>query len=127
MTEYDPEPVLNKYIERVPAAHKAVLNDPPFKVHMEWLDRVLRLSVPAMRREGLDPRACNRVVNTIVYGAPEPDAAIERIADQHAKLETLKRAPAQVNVGSRASTDGTINDLPPLPARLMRPEVGPAE
>jgi hypothetical protein len=124
MTEYDPEPVLNEYVDRVPTARQAVHNDPLFQTHMEWLDRVLRLAVPAMRAEGLDPRACNRVVNTIIYGAPDPDAAIERITDQQTKLEAARRATPVLHIGGHASTDATIHDLPPLPDWLTREDGG---
>lgn len=42
MTEYDPEPVLNEYINRVPTARQAVHNDPLFKAHMSPFGGILQ-------------------------------------------------------------------------------------
>jgi hypothetical protein len=103
MTEFNPEPVLNEYIERVPVAREAASTDPLFQAHMKWLDQFLRQAVPAMRREGLDRFACDRVVNTVVYGAPEPDAAIERVADRNAKLEALRWATPALGLDAEAA------------------------
>lgn len=93
MAELDTKAVLNEYIEQHPVARKAALrNDPFFKAQMETLKRTLTLLETALRIEGLGPDACRRIVNTVVYGSPEAEAAIRRMADHEAQIELAKRA-----------------------------------
>lgn len=66
--------------------------NPLFWAQMETLRRILALLETALRAEGLGPDACRRIVNTVVYGSPEAEAAIRRMADHEVQIELAKRA-----------------------------------
>lgn len=103
MTDVDVDDALGEHVARHPAARAALLDDPLFAAQLDLLRRTLALLEPALRREGLDRLAVRRVVNTLVYGVPDPDAAIERVLDFRARVEVLMRAaPAIVVEGELA-------------------------
>lgn len=103
MTELDTEAILNDYVARHPAARAALFGDPVFKVQMDSLRRTLDLLVPALRREGVDPVSARRVVNTVVYGSPDPDAAIERMAEEYRQVELAKWATPRLVVDAETA------------------------
>lgn len=103
MTEFDADAILDDYIARHPHARAAQLDDPLFVAQMDLLRRTLALLEPVLRREGLDRFAVRRVVNTLVYGVPDPDAAIGRVLDFRARVEVIRWAsPAIVVEGELA-------------------------
>lgn len=92
MTEYDSDAVLDEYVARHPVARAALMGDPLFVAHLEWMRRSFALLESALCREGLDRVAIRRVVNTLVYGAPDPDAALGRMADFQVRLQQMQDA-----------------------------------
>lgn len=92
MDDLDTGRLMSDYVDRHPAAQMALRDDPAFQFQMESLRRTIDLLMPALRREGLDPMAARRVVNTILYGVPEPDEAVERIANFRVRLQQMQDA-----------------------------------
>jgi hypothetical protein len=97
MDDLDTDRLMSDYVNRHPAAQMALRDDPAFQFQMESLRRTIDLLLPALRREGLDPMAARRVVNTILYGVPEPDEAILRIAETRVRVaEAMLETPVLV-------------------------------
>jgi hypothetical protein len=128
--------VLDDYVKRHPAARAAVESDPLFTAQMELLRRTIDLLLPALRREGLDPVAARRVINTIVYGVPEPDAAVLRMAERDAQLAEAMIQPAVLHVpaelaksfnfGRRPQAGDILTSVDPEPpvGTLVRDDCG---
>lgn len=105
MTEFDADTILDDYVARHPHARAAHLDDPLFVAQMDVLRRMLALLEPALYREGLDRPAVLRVVNTLVYGVPDPDAAIERMAEREEQIAKARWAtPSLVIDGEMAAS-----------------------
>lgn len=98
MDDLDTDRLMSDYVDRHPAAQMALRDDPTFHFQMESLRRTIDLLLPALRREGMDPMSARRVVNTILYGVPEPDAALLRMAEREAVLERLRTEPPVMHV-----------------------------
>lgn len=86
MADLDGDAVLDEYVARRPAARAALVGDPLFAAHLEWMRRSFALLEPALYREGLDRVAIRRVVTTLVYGVSDPDEAIGRMADREEQI-----------------------------------------
>jgi hypothetical protein len=98
MDEHDVDVILDDYIERHPWSRAALMGDQLFQVQMDLLRRMLMLLGPALRRERLDPPAARRVIDTVVYGAPDPGGALERMVEHEARVWMLERAPVTLVV-----------------------------
>lgn len=112
MTELDADAVIDEYVRRHPAAQRAVAFDPAFQMQMESLRRTIDLLVPALRREGLDPMAARRVVNTIVYGVPDPDASIMRMAERDVQIAKAMTEPITFHVPAELAASLNLGELP---------------
>jgi hypothetical protein len=81
-----------RYQERL-GGRRAYLEDPQHHWQMTWLRRMLDVIDMAMEDEGVDERSRERVIRTVLYGAPDPGEAERRIDEQQKQIELLMTAP----------------------------------
>jgi hypothetical protein len=84
--------VVHRYRARVDD-DRAARTDPQYNAQWRWMVRMLETADMAMEDEGIDPRSRERVIRTILYGAPDPAEADRRI-DEHLRLvEEMRTRP----------------------------------
>jgi hypothetical protein len=83
---------LGRYQERL-GDRRTYLEDPQNHWQWKWIRRMLDITDMAMEDEGVDEHSRERVIRTILYGAPDPLEAEQRIQRQQEMVERLKTAP----------------------------------
>lgn len=111
MTDLDADRILDDYVDRHPAAQMGLRDDPVFHAQMHWFKQTLDLLEPALYREGLHRAAVVRVVNTLVYGVPDPDASIMRMAEARVDLAEALMAPTTLHIDAEAAKGLNLDGL----------------
>lgn len=113
LTELDIDAIVAGYVDRMPAAREALMRDPLFHAHITWLRVIGPILDRVLAHEGLDACARERVVNTLVYGDPDPEKVI---ADLAAYDQRVNQAIALVIADLNKPPDFTgLGDLLPRP------------
>ncbi|WP_055588658.1 hypothetical protein [Peterkaempfera griseoplana] len=81
--------IINRYLDHMPGASGAYLQDPAYHRDVVFLRRALALADLAMEDQGVPAESRARVIRTVVCGSPNEDEANARI-EQH--LADVKRA-----------------------------------
>ncbi|MER7331693.1 MULTISPECIES: hypothetical protein [unclassified Micromonospora] len=90
---------LDRYLQRMPNAREARLNDPQYHWQMQWAQRMLELLDLALDNEGIPEDTRVRVIRTVLYGTADESEAMRRI-DQTQRLtqEAMERRRRHVDL-----------------------------
>jgi hypothetical protein len=69
---------------------RAARTDPQYNAQWKWLMRMLETADMAMEDEGIPRESRERVIRTILYGAPDPVEADRRIDERQRTVELLR-------------------------------------
>jgi hypothetical protein len=92
MTALDADAVVKDYLDRIPRGHEVYLKDPLFHSHMTWLRTMLPILDHQLQADGVSEAARQRAVDTLVYGTPDIEEAIGRLAQYDAELALMQKA-----------------------------------
>lgn len=70
---------IDRYFARIPGAREAHTSDPVYRAQFTYMRRVLEMAEMAMEDEGIDEPTRARVIRTVVFGAPDEYASMERL------------------------------------------------
>jgi hypothetical protein len=82
-----------RYRSRLGDDDRAQRTDPTYNYQWRWLVRMLETADMAMEDEGVDRSSRERVIRTILYGAPDPVEADRRIDQQQRLVEEMRTRP----------------------------------
>lgn len=84
---------VDRYMRRIPGADSARALDPIYSAQFTFMERVLQIVDMAMEDEGVPERSRERVIRTVVCGAPDEYAAHQRMARNEKVVEWVKTHP----------------------------------
>jgi hypothetical protein len=83
---------VDRYRRRIDG-DRADRDDPQYHWQWRWLVNMLEVVDMAMEDEGIDERSRERVIRTILYGAPDPIEADRRIDEQRRMVDEMRSRP----------------------------------
>jgi hypothetical protein len=83
--------LISSYVRQGATAGAAYRGDATFHAEMQMARRWLSAMNDAMRTEGVSSEARERVLRTVIYGVPDPDVAVNRMAERQRRIEELER------------------------------------
>jgi hypothetical protein len=85
--------LIGNYLDRMSRADEAFLKDPTYNAHVGWLRRTLSLADMAMQDRGVPDEDRRYVLTVAMYGSPDEEAAMARIAERQRLIEESMRRP----------------------------------
>lgn len=87
-----------RYVARFRSHRKAVHADQQHRAQIAWLRRMIDTIDMAMEDEGIGPRSRERVIRTVLYGAPDPDAALARVEEHEQLVREMAMSPGPIRI-----------------------------
>lgn len=92
MIDVDAE--VRRFVGERPPAEWAWMRDPTYRAQMTTLRKLLAQVELAMVMESIPEPVRLRVVRTALFGAPDPEEAVQRVRDHEQLVQLAMRAPA---------------------------------
>jgi len=91
---------VDQVLREVPHLAVAIATDPAIAASVTWLRHLLGIVDAVLAAEHAPPGVRARVMRAVVFGAVDPDEALQRAADRHLLMERLRRASAPLEVSA---------------------------
>lgn len=85
------EDLIDGYLDRMSRAAEAYHNEPWYHAQLTWMRRTLGLADMAMQDRGVPEEDRRYVLTVAVYGSPDEDAAMAKIAERKRLIEEYSR------------------------------------
>jgi hypothetical protein len=92
MDDLNVDAIVAGYVDRMPAAREALMRDPLFYAHTTWLRTIGPVLDRTLVSEGMDADARLRIINTLVYGDPDPEKAVAELVAYDQRLAQAQKA-----------------------------------
>lgn len=85
--------LIDRWLARIPDADKAYMRDPQYHMQVRWMRRTFTALDLAMEDEGIPEQVRDRILRTLIHGAPDESEALQRMEGLRFQAEKLAAAP----------------------------------
>jgi hypothetical protein len=89
MLAADVDKLINQWLYRMPDAAQAYRHDAMYHAQIKWLRRLMVAADMAMEAEGVPEQARDRVVRSLILGAPDESEALARTEQMEKAIADL--------------------------------------